>query len=68
MRRWPPFDVWYSDMLRIAYSWRLSGNEVESIPLDWYVWCWRKQWHPGDALHAAMVGVGLMNPNGYFDV
>lgn len=66
MRNWPTFNVWFDDLLRIAYSWRLSRYEVQSIPFDWYYSCWSRRWHPGDALYAAMVDVGLMSPNGYF--
>ena len=36
MRHWPPFCIWYSDLLRIAFSWKLSRQEVESVPKDWY--------------------------------
>ena len=60
------FDAWWDELVRIARSWNLGRNEVESVPLDWYVSCWRRNWRPADALYVAMVDIGLMNPNGYF--
>ena len=60
------FDMWYDEMLRIAYSWNLGWQEVESVPIDWYISCWRRNWSPSDALYSAMVVIGLMNPDGYF--
>ena len=68
MRHWPPFDVWYSDLLYIAYSWNISRQVVESVPSDWYESCWRRQWPPYDALYSMLVDVGMMNEEGQFEL